>query len=287
MTYIPPIRSWLSRLALCGGLLPTDRRGGTAAGCSFAGCRAATRSPSVGGACRCRGSESRCAAGDADVSEPAITESRATVLSCTPAMRAQAAERFLSDLVDRPTSGPARARPLAGAVMIAVGDTDVFLVPADAIPRWQNVGRDRSQRGRRAASGARRNHRTPQSAADPDRRRPCARGHGGARVTALWADPRQASARGRLAQAADRQLKRLPGSELLDEWHFPARLSYLVTFLSLAVALFLFYSWLTFVLRRFPYTRPWGEALRGFLPIGWRRLVLASSAPSRTCSRCC
>ena len=69
----------------------------------------------------------------------------------------------------------------------------------------------------------------------------------------------------RLAQAADRQLQRLPGSELLDEWQFPARLSYLVTFLSLAVALFLFYSWLTFVLRRFPYTRPWGEALRGFL----------------------
>jgi small-conductance mechanosensitive channel len=29
--------------------------------------------------------------------------------------------------------------------------------------------------------------------------------------------------------------------------------------------LFLIYNWLTFVLRRFPYTRPWGESLRAFL----------------------
>ncbi len=35
----------------------------------------------------------------------------------------------------------------------------------------------------------------------------------------------------------------------------------------LAIALFLFfaYSWVTFSLRRFPYTRPWGESLRAFL----------------------
>ena len=32
-----------------------------------------------------------------------------------------------------------------------------------------------------------------------------------------------------------------------------------------ALGLFFAYSWLTFVLRRFPYTRPWGESLREFL----------------------
>jgi small-conductance mechanosensitive channel len=32
-----------------------------------------------------------------------------------------------------------------------------------------------------------------------------------------------------------------------------------------ALSLFLAYAWLTFVLRQFPYTRPWGEALRGFV----------------------
>ena len=36
---------------------------------------------------------------------------------------------------------------------------------------------------------------------------------------------------------------------------------------ALAIGLFLFfaYSWVTFSLRRFPYTRPWGESLRAFL----------------------
>jgi small-conductance mechanosensitive channel len=42
-------------------------------------------------------------------------------------------------------------------------------------------------------------------------------------------------------------------------------LRYLLDIVSISVASVVVYSWLTFVLRRFPYTRPWGEALRGFL----------------------
>jgi small-conductance mechanosensitive channel len=38
-----------------------------------------------------------------------------------------------------------------------------------------------------------------------------------------------------------------------------------VGFVSWGVSLFVLYSWLTFTLRRFPYTRPWGESLRTFL----------------------
>jgi ABC-type multidrug transport system fused ATPase/permease subunit len=39
----------------------------------------------------------------------------------------------------------------------------------------------------------------------------------------------------------------------------------IVTAIAVVVALFLAYNWLTFVLRSFPYTRPWGESLRAFL----------------------
>ena len=46
---------------------------------------------------------------------------------------------------------------------------------------------------------------------------------------------------------------------------FPEVMRYIVTVITSAVAVFLLYNWLTFVLRRFPYTRPWGEALREFL----------------------
>ena len=38
-----------------------------------------------------------------------------------------------------------------------------------------------------------------------------------------------------------------------------------ISLVAASVALFLVYSWVTFVLRRFPYTRPWGESLREFL----------------------
>jgi len=39
----------------------------------------------------------------------------------------------------------------------------------------------------------------------------------------------------------------------------------LVTFAAILIVLLLAYTWLTFVLRSFPYTRPWGEVLRAFL----------------------
>ena len=198
MTYIPLIRSWLSRLALCGGLvLPI-----AAAAQPPAAPSQAAEQPGDP-----RQSAARAAVEGATVDAPPatltfqnrpITELRATVLSCTPAMRAQAAERFLSDLVDRPASGPARARPLAGAVMIAVGDTDVFaLVPADADPLG---GRTLDETAANAVAALQvaldettelRNPRRILTGAGL-----CARGHGGARVTALWADPRKASARG-------------------------------------------------------------------------------------------
>ena len=48
-----------------------------------------------------------------------------------------------------------------------------------------------------------------------------------------------------------------------------------VGLLSLAVGLVLTYVWLAFVLREFPYSRPWGEALGSFLFTTFRNLGLA------------
>ena len=45
-----------------------------------------------------------------------------------------------------------------------------------------------------------------------------------------------------------------------------------VGLLSLAVGLFLTYLWLAYVLRQFPYSRPWGEALGSFLFTTFRNL---------------
>ncbi len=53
--------------------------------------------------------------------------------------------------------------------------------------------------------------------------------------------------------------------EFLRSSHIVESLQGLVTFLAWALGLAVGYGWLTFVLRRFPYTRPWGESLREFL----------------------
>ncbi len=72
---------------------------------------------------------------------------------------------------------------------------------------------------------------------------------------------------GRLARATDGHLRdvSVAGYTLLDSRRLRAVASRIVAFLAGAAMLAVTYGWLTFVLRQFPYTRPWGEALGGYL----------------------
>jgi small-conductance mechanosensitive channel len=196
-----------------------------------------------------------------------IVEFRATVLSRTPAMRAEAAQRFLSDLADAPAVGRAAARPFAGGVMVSVGTTDVFaLVPTDVdLLRGQTLDQVAAQTvaALQVALDEAVELRTPRRILTSVAWVLAAtlvvllvavlliRVH---RVVAT-----------RIAAAADRQLQRLPGGKVIDVSSVPIRLRQLLIVVMAVVAMFIAYSWLTFTLRQFPYTRPWGEALRGFL----------------------
>lgn len=196
-----------------------------------------------------------------------IAELRATVMSRTPAMRAAAAQRFLNDLANQPRFESVTARPLGGGVMISVGVRDVFgLVSADVDPLGPETIEGTAQRAvgslRLALDEAIELH-TPWRMA------------GGAAAALLatialvfllrllmrghrWALTRTTS-------VADRQLQRLPGAEVVRASRLTAAVRHLVGTVSGVAGLLLLYGWLTFVLRRFPYTRPWGESLRGFL----------------------
>ena len=69
-----------------------------------------------------------------------------------------------------------------------------------------------------------------------------------------------------LPRGAERRLQRMSaGDALVKASRAPDVLRHAVTAVFVGLSLFLAYSWLTFVLRRFPYTRPWGESLRAFL----------------------
>ena len=68
---------------------------------------------------------------------------------------------------------------------------------------------------------------------------------------------------GRLQDAAEHTLRRLPGGDaIVTVTHAPAYVERLLILATVLVSLVLTYQWLIFVLRQLPYTRPLGESLR-------------------------
>jgi small-conductance mechanosensitive channel len=72
---------------------------------------------------------------------------------------------------------------------------------------------------------------------------------------------------GRMAAAVNQRVGRLKlgGVPLLHPEVLGSAVSHFVTLVIWTAALLLTYLWLTFVLHRFPYTRPWGERLGDYL----------------------
>jgi small-conductance mechanosensitive channel len=71
----------------------------------------------------------------------------------------------------------------------------------------------------------------------------------------------------RIGGEAERRLQgtRVGDAELVRSTRIIEYLERLVSMVTWVIGLVLAYFWLSFVLRRFPYTRPWGESLRAFL----------------------
>jgi small-conductance mechanosensitive channel len=201
------------------------------------------------------------------ISNREITVFRATVALRTPAVRAAGAERLLDDLLVSLPPGPVRTRSLGGAHVISVGSRDVFAItPADLDPAGSETVDE-------AAAGA---VGRLQRALDEVVEARTPRQMAWSVVLALLATIAlvvllQLLIRGHIllaglvSRTADRQIARVPGAEVMRVTRFPQLLQYGVGVITAGVAVFLLYGWLTFVLRRFPYSRPWGEALRGFL----------------------
>jgi small-conductance mechanosensitive channel len=197
-----------------------------------------------------------------------IVEFRATVLSRAPATRATAAADLLGRLIEKAPGARAAAHRFDQGTLITVGDQPVFVIyQADVDPlQGESLAAkaDDAVARLQVALDETVELRTPSRLA---RAAGLALGftalYIGVLSLVVWADRRAAS---RLAQSAERRLLRLPGGETLmrvaDTGRNIHRLFALVTFVVGAV---LTYAWLTSVLTRFPYTRPWGESLRGAL----------------------
>jgi small-conductance mechanosensitive channel len=210
-----------------------------------------------------------------------IVELRATVLSRPPAARSAAAADVLERVIEKSRNPRASARAFDQASVVSIDGQPVFAIfaadvdplagealstkSADAVARLQ-VALDE-------AVEARTPRRLLTAAA-------AALLATLAWVALLWLVVRiDSRIAGRLGSTAEHQLQRLPGGEAHARVADPrANVRRFFTALSFVIGAVLTYSWLTFVLRRFPYTRPWGESLRGALinlGLGMARAVTA------------
>jgi small-conductance mechanosensitive channel len=194
---------------------------------------------------------------------------RASVLGRSPAERAAGARRALDDLVALGITGPVAVQPLEGAALISVGSRVVIgLTPADV----DNLSGESTEGV--SAQVVARLQVALEEAAEARRVRTLLREAGIALlglvvgVLALWVISRiHRAVSGKFVAAAEKTVARskIADLEVLHGMHIADLERRMVAAAMVALDLIVVYAMLTFILRQFPYTRPWGESLRTFL----------------------
>jgi len=205
---------------------------------------------------------------------------RAQVLGRSPTERALGVVRALDDLVEQGVTAPVESRVTDGGTIVSVGGRGVLaLTPPDADElageTLERVASEATARLRQALDEYQ------------EARRPGMLIWGAVLALAMLALAvvvLRALARAR--RVATAWLVAISGKTIEQTGIAPleapgaARILDVPRFVAAAVFLFLnlvvVYTALTFILRRFPYTRPWGESMRGFLLTTVERLGLSA-----------
>ena len=193
---------------------------------------------------------------------------RASVLARSSAERVAAAHLRATQAAEGAAAISVGSRAVGAAMLVTLDGRDIFaIIPADV----EDLLGETLQSKTEAAV------QRLQLALDEtiDSRRPVVLVWGTVQALAatlafvllLWALNR---ARRMAAAVARRATERTLGSsrvadELVGVTRLTQHVGRLVAVVTALTGFVLAYLWLTFVLRRFPYTRPWGESLRGFL----------------------
>ena len=196
-----------------------------------------------------------------------IVQLRASVLGRSSAERAQAAALLLHQIAAEAESPQVALRPAGGASVVTVSGRDVFVIlPADVD---QLSGETLDSKGQ--ATVARLQQALDEMAEANSPRRLLdgtlmAAAPTLVFVAMIWAlrraDRRVAAW---LAATTDRRLSKSQAAALLRQTRLAHYAKRAIDLASVLIILIVGYVWLGFVLRRFPYTRPWGDSLRGFL----------------------
>ncbi|RPH55388.1 MAG: mechanosensitive ion channel family protein, partial [Acidobacteria bacterium] len=213
-----------------------------------------------------------------------ITEFRASVVGRPPEDRAAGAREALDRLVREQAQGPVTTRTGPNFVIFSVGRRDLFaLLTADVD---ELAGEMLEEQARQAA-------RQLQITLDETVELRSARRLLWSTLQALvatalalgimWGLWRTRRSLGdRISRAAQRRIEKTVGDrELVQSSHVLDLPRYLLSGALLGLGLMVTYVWLTFVLRRFPYSRPWGESQREFLleRLAWIGRGVTAAAP--------
>ena len=194
---------------------------------------------------------------------------RASVLGRSPAERAAGARRALDDLVAQGITGPVAAQPLESAALISVGSRVVMGLTAVDV---DNLSGDSAES--LSAQVVARLQIALEEAAEARRVRTLVREAAIALLglvvglTALWVVSRvHRAVAGKFVAAAEKTVakSKIADLQVLHGMHIVDLERRMVTAAMVALDLVVVYAMLTFILRQFPYTRPWGESLRTFL----------------------
>ncbi|OYU00659.1 MAG: mechanosensitive ion channel protein MscS [Burkholderiales bacterium PBB1] len=203
------------------------------------------------------------------VANRTITTFRTPYLGVPPERRAQRTEAILRELLDRAVQGEVtiQVEP-QGHVLLVDGELALVLVAADADPlRAQTLAQaSAAARGAlRLALAETREGRDSQRLLWGLGRSLLATLIALAIAIPAWRARRWATVRLTRKVAQSTSSVRLAGAELLHTERLVAAVRLAVRALWWTLALVLVYEWLGYVLRQFPYSRPWGEQLTRYL----------------------
>jgi small-conductance mechanosensitive channel len=202
------------------------------------------------------------------VNRPIVVLS-ARVLGRSPAERADAAGRAVDDLVARGITGPVAWQSFNGGALMTVGSRGVLALTAPDVDELSGDTID-------ALASRTAEHLRQAIAEDAEARTPAVLFRAGITSSAvtllavlvLWGIARARRAVGRrIVAIAEHTVARtgLADVDTVRASPLPAVERGVVTVLAVVLDLVVIYATVGFVLRRFPYTRPWGESMRGFL----------------------
>lgn len=198
-----------------------------------------------------------------------ITIFRAPAFGYSPRERVEAIRQRFDALLDQGKPGDVARRMMPEGVLLLIGNQGVFLITPGDLDSLS--GETLEEAGKRAAENlslALRLEREQRSFSFRVRASALLLLTAAILIFLLWGILRgRRYLYQRLQEAAGRRMARGPIKEInvLDADRSLKLIRGLVDGLSWLAGLLLVYLWISFSMRRFPFTRPWGDALRGWL----------------------